>query len=204
MDAADRGTEWIDYGNGHLLPTVLPVVHGSCPALGLPAYEEQTASLPEELTTGRLDLRLPAVPLGVTGVQELPLFDEDFVPVTRLDHSPGGRQGTPAAWREALRELDLLLDEGHWLRDRVLGLCREDGRADAPATTTAARGLSTSYNRSRGLGVTLPPRTALKAETGRSDRLLTGYFSVPAPEPRIAPAVRVGSARGSRRACGKR
>lgn len=124
----------------YLLPTVLRLVHERYPHLDLQVHEEQTTSLLDGLTSGRLDLLLLAVPLGVPGVTELPLFDEDFVLVTPLDHWLGGREGIP---REALRELNLLLlDEGHCLRDQALDICREAYRDDVPVTTTAA-GLST-------------------------------------------------------------
>ncbi len=179
----------------YLLPAVLRLVHDRYPDLDLQVHEEQTASLLEGLTSGRLDLLLLAVPLGVAGVTELPLFDEDFVLVTPLGHWLGGREGIP---REALRELKLLLlDEGHCLRDQALDICREAGRADARATTTAA-GLSTLVQLvAGGLGVTLLPRTAVRVETSRSSRLLTGSFTPPAPTRRIALAMRTGAARSA-------
>ncbi|WP_078603108.1 MULTISPECIES: LysR substrate-binding domain-containing protein [unclassified Streptomyces] len=179
----------------YLLPTVLRLVHERYPHLDLQVHEEQTANLLDGLTSGRLDLLLLAVPLGVPGVAELPLFDEDFVLVTPLDHELGGREGIP---REALRELNLLLlDEGHCLRDQALDICREAGRDDVPVTTTAA-GLSTLVQLvAGGLGVTLLPRTALKVEISRSDQLLTGYFADPAPTRRVALAMRAGAARGA-------
>lgn len=177
----------------YLLPSVLRLVHEKYPELDLQVHEEQTSSLVEGLTAGRLDLLLLAVPLGVPGVTELPLFDEDFVLVTPLDHWLGGREGIP---REALRELNLLLlDEGHCLRDQALDICREAGRSDAPVTTTAA-GLATLVQLvAGGLGVTLLPRTAVAVETSRSSQLLTGYFAEPAPTRRVALAMRVGAAR---------
>jgi len=179
----------------YLLPTVLGLVHERYPHLDLQVHEEQTASLVEGLQSGRLDLLLLAVPLGVPGVTEIPLFDEDFALVTPPDHRLGGREGIP---REALRELKLLLlDEGHCLRDQALDICREAGREDAPVTTTAA-GLSTLVQLvAGGLGCTLLPRTALKVETTRGSRLLTGYFADPAPSRRIAFAMRAGAARGA-------
>ncbi|WP_234342773.1 LysR substrate-binding domain-containing protein [Streptomyces fulvoviolaceus] len=179
----------------YLLPTVLGLVHDRYPDLDLQVHEEQTTSLVEGLTTGRLDLLLLAVPLGVPGVVELPLFDEDFVLVTPLGHALGGREGIP---REALGELDLLLlDEGHCLRDQALDICREAGRKDAPVTTTAA-GLSTLVQLvAGGLGVTLLPRSAVKVETDRSSKLRTGYFAEPAPARRIGLAMRTGAARGA-------
>ncbi|MFC4607846.1 LysR substrate-binding domain-containing protein [Streptomyces maoxianensis] len=178
----------------YLLPTVLRLVHETYPDLDLQVHEEQTSSLLDGLTGGRLDLLLLAVPLGVPGVTELPLFDEDFVLVTPDDHWLGGRQDIP---REALRELHLLLlDEGHCLRDQALDICREAGRTEGAPVTTTAAGLSTLVQLvAGGLGVTLLPRTAVEVETGRAGRLQTGYFAEPAPARRIALAMRAGAAR---------
>ncbi|KUH35772.1 hypothetical protein ATE80_27330 [Streptomyces kanasensis] len=178
----------------YLLPTVLRLVHERYPELDLQVHEEQTYSLVEGLAAGRLDVLLLAVPLGVPGVTELPLFDEDFVLVTPDDHRLGGRTDIP---RDALRELHLLLlDEGHCLRDQALDICREAGRTDGAAVTTTAAGLSTLVQLvAGGLGVTLLPRTAVKVETGRNPSLVTGYFADPAPSRRIALAMRTGAAR---------
>lgn len=178
----------------YLLPTVLRLVHERYPELDLQVHEEQTSSLLEGLAAGRLELLLLAVPLGVPGVTELPLFDEDFVLVTPEGHELGGREDIP---RDALRELRLLLlDEGHCLRDQALDICREAGRQDGAAVTTTAAGLSTLVQLvAGGLGVTLLPRTAVTVETGRNERLLTGFFADPAPSRRIALAMRAGAAR---------
>nr|WP_237518499.1 hydrogen peroxide-inducible genes activator [Streptomyces sp. SID4982] len=191
----------------YLLPTVLRLVHERYPQLDLQVHEEQTASLLDGLHSGRLDLLLLAVPLGVPGVTELPLFDEDFVLVTPLGHELGCRSGIP---REALRELNLLLlDEGHCLRDQALEICREAGREirgtggaagrrdPAPVTTTAA-GLSTLVQLvAGGLGCTLLPRTAMRLEATRGSKVLTGSFAAPAPSRRIALAMRTAAARSA-------
>ncbi|MEU0394738.1 hydrogen peroxide-inducible genes activator [Streptomyces sp. NPDC006208] len=178
----------------YLLPSVLRLVHERYPELDLQVHEEQTSSLLEGLSGGRLDLLLLAVPLGVPGVTELPLFDEDFVLVTAQEHWLGGRHDIP---REALKELPLLLlDEGHCLRDQALDICREAGRTEGAPVTTTAAGLSTLVQLvAGGLGVTLLPRTAVQVETGRNDRLVTGYFTDPAPARRVALAMRAGAAR---------
>jgi len=178
----------------YLLPTVLRLVHERYPELDLQVHEEQTSSLLDGLAAGRLDLLLLAVPLGVPGVTELPLFDEDFVLVMEQEHELGGRTDIP---REALRELPLLLlDEGHCLRDQALDICREAGRTQGAAVTTTAAGLSTLVQLvAGGLGVTLLPRTAVTVETVRNDALTTGYFAAPAPSRRVALAARTGTAR---------
>ncbi|MFD9541646.1 hydrogen peroxide-inducible genes activator [Streptomyces sp. NPDC060022] len=178
----------------YLLPAVLRLVHERYPELDLQVHEEQTSSLLEGLAAGRLDLLLLAVPLGMPGVTELPLFDEDFVLVMEQEHRLGGRTDIP---REALRDLPLLLlDEGHCLRDQALDICREAGRTDGAPVTTTAAGLSTLVQLvAGGLGVTLLPRTAVTVETGRNEALATGYFADPAPSRRIALAIRTGTAR---------
>ncbi|MGK5731793.1 LysR substrate-binding domain-containing protein [Streptomyces sp. URMC 124] len=178
----------------YLLPTVLRLVHASYPDLDLQVHEEQTSSLLDGLTQGRLDLLLLAVPLGAPGVSEIPLFDEDFVLVTPRDHWLAGRGDIP---REALRELDLLLlDEGHCLRDQALDICREAGRTTGAAMTTSAAGLSTLVQLvGGGMGVTLLPRTALRVEAERNEQLSTGTFADPVPSRRIALAMRSGAAR---------
>ena len=178
----------------YLLPTVLRLVRQRYADLDLQVHEEQTASLLEGLAAGRLDLLLLAVPLGVPGVTELPLFDEDFVLVMERRHWLGGRADIP---REALRDLPLLLlDEGHCLRDQALDICREAGRTGGTPVTTTAAGLSTLVQLvAGGLGVTLLPRTAVTVETGHNDALATGRFADPAPSRRVALAMRTGTAR---------
>lgn len=178
----------------YLLPTVLRLVHERYPDLDLQVHEEQTSSLLEGLGAGRLDLLLLAVPLGVPGVTELPLFEEDFVLVMERSHWLGGRIDIP---REALRELPLLLlDEGHCLRDQALDICREAGRTEGAPVTTTAAGLSTLVQLvAGGLGVTLLPRTAVRVETARNEALTTGYFAEPAPVRRVALGMRTGAAR---------
>ncbi len=184
----------------YLLPTVLGLVHERYPDLDLQVHEEQTASLLDGVSQGRLDLLLLALPLGATGapgtsrIREIPLFEEDFVLVTPHDHPCAGRRDLP---RSVLRELDLLLlDEGHCMRDQALDICREAGRAEGHTVTTSAAGLSTLVQLvAGGMGVTLLPRTAVQVEAGRNEALRTGYFTDPAPLRRVGLALRAGAAR---------
>lgn len=178
----------------YLLPTVLRLVHDSYPDLDLQVHEEQTFSLLDGITSGRLDLLLLAVPAGAPGLVELPLFDEDFVLVTPRGHTLAGRADLP---REVLRDLDLLLlDEGHCLRDQALDICREAGRVPGGPVTTSAAGLSTLVQLvGGGMGVTLLPDTAVDVEATRAVGLSTARFTGPAPSRRIALAMRSGAAR---------
>lgn len=183
----------------YLLPTVLRLVHERYVDLDLQVHEEQTSSLLEGLAAGRLDLLLLAVPLGVPGVSEIPLFDEDFVLVMEQDHWLGGRADIP---RDALRELPLLLlDEGHCLRDQALDICREAGRTEGAPVTTTAAGLSTLVQLvaawARG-DVAAPDRGdgGDRPQRGAGHRVLRGSGTHPAGG--AGDAVGVGAGRGVR------
>jgi LysR family hydrogen peroxide-inducible transcriptional activator len=171
----------------YLLPVVLKLARDGYPDLELNVHEERTPQLLDGLGSGRLDLLLLALP-GGAGMQDIPLYDEDFVLVTPPDHPLADRAGIP---RDVLLDLEvLLLEDGHCLRDQALDLCRE-----APGGTRAA-GLPTLVQLvAGGLGVTLLPATALAVETSRSAQLSTTRFAAPAPGRRIGLTHRPGSAR---------
>ncbi|MDL4776204.1 MULTISPECIES: hydrogen peroxide-inducible genes activator [Thermomonosporaceae] len=167
----------------YLLPAVLPRLAREFPDLELSVHEEQTEHIVSELLAGRLDVVLLALPAPVTGVTELPLYDEDFVLVAPESYDLGGPDAVLA--REALNELDvILLNEGHCLRDQALDVCREVGARAAAATY--ATSLATLVQLvSGGLGVTLVPETALPVETRRAPNLRLHRFASPAPFRRI-------------------
>ncbi|MUN40527.1 hydrogen peroxide-inducible genes activator [Actinomadura litoris] len=177
----------------YLLPIVLPRLAEEFPELELSVHEEQTDQIVAELLAGRLDVVLLALPVPVSGVTELVLYDEDFVLVTPssydVEDTPGGVS------REALSDLDvLLLNEGHCLRDQALDVCREVGARAAAATY--ATSLATLVQLvSGGLGVTLVPETALPVETRRAPNLSLHRFASPAPFRRIGLGFRSTSPR---------
>ena len=175
----------------YLLPTVLRLVHTRYPELDLQVHEEQTSSLLEGLAAGRLDLLLLAVPLGVPGVVELPLFDEDFVLVAPEAHPLAGRDDIP---REALRGLRLLLlDEGHCLRDQALAVCERAGAVES--VEVRATSLPTLVQMvAGGLGVTLLPEAAAEALVQPRGPVELAEFAKP-PGRMIGLAWRTSSAR---------
>ncbi len=177
----------------YLLPIVLPRLAREFPELELSVHEEQTDQIVAELLAGRLDVVLLALPVPVSGVTELVLYDEDFVLVTPSSYDVGDAPG--GVPREALSDLDvLLLNEGHCLRDQALDVCREVGARAAAATY--ATSLATLVQLvSGGLGVTLVPETALPVETRRAPNLSLHRFASPAPFRRIGLGFRSTSPR---------
>ncbi|CAM5323620.1 hypothetical protein SBADM41S_10611 [Streptomyces badius] len=144
------------------------------------------------------------MPLGVPGVSEIPLFDEDFVLVMEQDHWLGGLAPTSRATRCGSCRCS------SWTRatacaTRPSTSAGRPGRTEGAPVTTTAAGLSTLVQLvAGGLGVTLLPRTAVTVETARNDALATGYFAHPAPTRRVALAMRTGVLGAGRRVRGVR
>ncbi|GAB3685270.1 LysR substrate-binding domain-containing protein [Actinocorallia lasiicapitis] len=173
----------------YLLPTVLPSLQRDFPAMELSVREEQTSQCLAELTAGRLDVAILALPVAMTGTVEIPLYDEDF-----LLCAPSEYDVPEPLDRDVLADFDvLLLNEGHCLRDQTLDVCREVGARAAAATY--ATSLATLVQLvSGGLGVTLLPESAVAVETGRSG-MTVRRFAEPAPFRRIGLVHRATSPR---------
>jgi LysR family hydrogen peroxide-inducible transcriptional activator len=109
----------------YLFPRVVPGLREQHPDLALHLYEEKTARLLDDLRAGRLDAALMSPPLDEDGLERVDLYREPFLAALPAGH--------PLAHRRRLRMADLeeqpllLLDEGHCLRDQVLGACRLPG-----------------------------------------------------------------------------
>lgn len=176
----------------YFLPGLLPELRTRMPDLALHVIEDQTARLLVALRAGTLDVAVLALPSGVAGIMEIPLYTEDFVLVVPADHRLAGRTGLPLS---ILDELPLLLlDEGHCLRDQTLDLCRSvDARPDAG--DTRATSLATVVRCvAGGLGVTLVPASAIPVETACGD-LAVAHFAAPEPGRTIGLVFRASSAR---------
>lgn len=138
----------------YLLPRVLPTVRERLPRVQLRITEALTVEVAEQVRRGRWDLGLVSTPTGLKGLDETPLFREDFLaylspghPLLALERVPQGR----------LEEAGLLLlKEGHCFRDQVLALC---GGSPPPSPMTFESGSLDTLLRlvDAGQGATLVP-----------------------------------------------
>lgn len=162
----------------YVLPTLLPELRNRMPSLSLHVIEDQTARLLESLRAGTLDAAVLALPAGVPGVIEIPLYAEDFVLVVPPGHSLAGRDDVPLT---TLDELPLLLlDEGHCLRDQTLDLCRSVDAHPLSGDTRATSLATVVRCVAGGLGVTLIPASSVAVECAGGD-LEVASFTEPAP-----------------------
>ena len=160
----------------YLLPALIHRLSAALPALDLRPREAKTARLIADLTEGRLDAALVALPVSEPALTERPLFTEEFVLVR-----PQADANRPVPRPEHLREMRLLLlEEGHCFRDQALSYCRLS--PTAPRELMEGSSLSTLVQMvGAGIGVTLIPEMAVPVETRSA---AVAVARLPDPRPR--------------------
>ncbi len=166
-----------------IIPTVAPYVlpafaaelAARYPELALRPREAITEKLLQELRDGRLDTAIVALPISEPSLEELSLFDEEFVLVRALAEA-----GKPVPDPKTLREMRLLLlEEGHCFRDQALSFCNLN--APLPRDLMEGSSLSTLVRMvGAGIGVTLIPEMAVPFETGTAP---VSVAHLPRPRP---------------------
>lgn len=163
----------------YLLPNIISELKRAYPSLDLHVRETVTSRLIAELAEGRIDMAILALPVSEPSLEEVPLFDEEFVLIR-----PAADADKPVPDREMLREMRvLLLEEGHCFRDQALSFCNLQGRH--PRELLEGSSLSTLVQLvSAGIGVTLIPEMAVPVET-RSAAVSVSHFAGPKPRRKV-------------------
>ena len=159
----------------YLLPSIITKLTRMNPALDIHVRETMTPRLITELTEGRIDTAIVALPVSEPSLTEVTLFDEKFMLVR-----PEADRDKPVPCSAHLNEMKLLLlEEGHCFRDQALSFC--DMQSETAREGLDASSLSTLVQMvGAGIGVTLIPEMAVAVET-RSAQVAVNAF--PAPEP---------------------
>jgi LysR family transcriptional regulator, hydrogen peroxide-inducible genes activator len=106
----------------YLLPPLLPLLRQHYPDLVLHVRETQTQPLTDELTEGKLDVLLLALPIKHPDIETRAIFDDRFFLAMPNSTKMTGRVRATKELVEGDRLL--LLEEGHCLRDQALTFCR--------------------------------------------------------------------------------
>lgn len=163
----------------YLLPAIMGALGAQHPNLDLHVRETLTPKLLNELSEGKIDAAILALPTSEPSLQETLLFDEDFVLVR-----PAQDEGKPVPNGEALRKMRLLLlEEGHCFRDQALAFCSTS--ASVPRDGLDGSSLTTLVQMvSAGIGVTLIPQMAIAVETPAAN-VSVARFAEPRPSRQI-------------------
>ncbi len=163
----------------YLLPGVIKALTRQYPELDPRPREAITHRLIEDLAEAKLDAAIVALPVSEPALEEVPLFEEEFVLVR-----PPEDAGKPVPSSDRLHEMRLLLlEEGHCFREQALSLCNI-----TPSSTRElmeGSSLSTLVQMvGAGIGVTLIPQMAVETET-RSASVCISRLAEPRPTRRI-------------------
>jgi len=159
----------------YLLPRFVRALSGRFPGIDLHPREAVTQTLIEDLLQGRLDTAIVALPVSEPALNEVAIFQEEFVLVR-----PREDADNPVPNAETLREMRLLLlEEGHCFRDQALSFCKLS--SSLPRDLMEGSSLSTLVQMvGAGIGVTLIPEMAVPIETRSAP---VSIAQLPAPRP---------------------
>ena len=159
----------------YLLPEIMLALSARYPQLELEVRESMTKTLIKDLTEGRLDLAVVALPISEPNLREFALFEEEFALVR-----PMADAAKPIPSPKHLRTMRLLLlEEGHCFRDQALSVCKITEAQ--PRQLMEGSSLSTLVQMvGAGMGVTLIPEIAINLEARSTDVSIVKF---PAPAP---------------------
>jgi LysR family hydrogen peroxide-inducible transcriptional activator len=170
----------------YILPRALTRIKSAQLSLDVRVREAQTADLLKDVSAGRLDAAVIALPYDLNGLVAEPLFTDKFLLAgskARLEHIT--HQTAPMRPADVPPDALLLLDEGHCLADQALDVC---GLTRSRQTVDlGASSLSTLCGLvAQGFGLTFVPEIALAAEQASSPEMAVMRFSGHQPERIIA------------------
>ncbi len=171
----------------YLLPGLLERLQDSSPHVELNVVEAMGTELLSDLQSGRLDVAILSVPVGMIELPELELFEDRFLAAGRPGALDAVRSHADIPRPEDLGRADvgplLTLADGHCFADQVLGACsmwsQRDVHRGAGSLATLSRLVA------GGEGVTLLPESALPCESAMSPDLGFLRFAPPEPSRRI-------------------
>lgn len=172
----------------YLLPSIIGHITASHPEIDLLVRETMTHKLIEELSDGKLDCAIVALPVSEPAFTEVALFDEAMVLVR-----PAHDAGRPVPDMDTLSQMKLLLlEEGHCFRDQALSFCSL--RNTLPREGLDGSSLTTLVQMvGAGIGVTLIPEMAVPVET-RSASVSIASMGAPHPKRTVGMIWRKSSA----------
>ena len=147
----------------YLLPHIAPLLAKQFPRLSLYLLEEQTGSLLQKLTHGKIDAAILALPMTENGLQSLSLFTEDFLLAVPNRHALAKKKSIQQD--DLAGEQLLLLEDGHCLREQALSFCyRLQAKEHQSFRATSLETLR--HMVAAGVGMTLIPQLACKKNDG--------------------------------------
>ena len=159
----------------YLLTRIIKTISKKYNDIVIEPKETVTEKLISYLISGRVDLAILALPTHEPLLNEVPLFEEEFL---LIRHTNDANKPVPNN-KELTNMKLLLLEEGHCLRSQTLSFCKINS---VPKNIMEGTTLTTLVQMvSSGIGVTLIPEIAVPFET-RSTKVSVSRFNQQKPK----------------------
>ena len=159
----------------YLLPRIIKTISKKYNDIVIEPKETVTEKLISYLISGRVDLAILALPTHEPLLNEVPLFEEEFL---LIRHTNDANKPVPNN-KELTNMKLLLLEEGHCLRSQTLSFCKINS---VPKNIMEGTTLTTLVQMvSSGITVTLIPEIAVPFET-RSTKVSVSRFNQQKPK----------------------
>jgi LysR family transcriptional regulator, hydrogen peroxide-inducible genes activator len=169
----------------YLVPQFVPYLRRAYPNVEIELREAVTSRLVADLTDGRLDAVIAALPLEGDGLRTRALFTDRFF--MAMAENGDDVLMSPLTENEVDVDRLLLLEEGHCLRDQALAVC---GASKRSLVNFGATSMTTLLQMvSHDMGMTLIPEMAVATEIGRNTIRIVP-FAEPQPSREIGLAWR--------------
>ena len=153
----------------YLLPRILKTISKQYKDIIIEPKEAVTEKLVSYLISGKIDLALLALPTYQPLLNEVPLFEEEFLLIRHISDV-----NKPVPNNKELTNMKLLLlEEGHCLRSQTLSFCKV---TSVPKNIMEGTTLTTLVQMvSAGIGVTLIPEISVPFETKLAKVLVSRF-----------------------------
>ena len=144
--------------------------------------EGQSQILLDKVNEGDLDMAILALPYDTKDLTTFKFWEEDFFWVSNTQDKNAGKTEIKAS---ELENADLLLlEDGHCLKDHILGACNF---SSSSKYSLKASSLNTIIQLVKGrMGTTLIPKMALKELIGSKKDFFIAHLNEPGPHREIA------------------
>jgi LysR family hydrogen peroxide-inducible transcriptional activator len=161
----------------YLVPKLIPYLRRRYAEIEIELKESLTDRLVADLSDGRLDAVVAALPIDADGIATRALFSDRFF-MAVADNDRNVLMSPLTEEQVDISQL-LLLEEGHCLRDQALAVCSSAGRRQL--TSFGATSMATLLQMvANGMGMTLIPEIAVPSEAARNAIRIVPFA---APEP---------------------
>ncbi len=166
----------------YFLPLILPKVRKKFSNLKFKIEEGQSQILLDKVNEGDLDMAILALPYDTKDLATFKFWEEDFFWVSHTQNKNTAKTEIKASELENA-EL-LLLEDGHCLKDHILGACNF---SSSSKYSLKASSLNTIIQLVKGrMGTTLIPKMALKELIGSKKDFFVAHLNEPGPHREIA------------------